>query len=101
MPNRKGHEAITKAAIGKPYSRIHTVKDEASQWMGSKHRSVAHDPESNAFLAIALYPKDPLGAFIAAELHDATDALVSDIPNPARKLVVAALDSFAKRSRRG
>lgn len=73
MPDRKTHLQIDKLFLGKEYNRMHATKDIPAAWMGPSHRSVLHDPASDLFLALVLYPDDPLGAFLSGMIHDAVD----------------------------
>ncbi len=73
MPDHKTHVSIDRMLFGKEFVKVHHEKDVYSKFLGPSHRRVAHDPISNVIIAVTQYPEDPLGAFLAASVHDAVD----------------------------
>ena len=75
MPSHETHQEIDEILFKKRYPKVHHEKDVYAKYLGPSHRRIAHDPLSNAIIAIFQYPDDPLGAFLSATVHDAVDKL--------------------------
>jgi len=76
MPNRKIHNKINRAILGKDYDWINKIMDAPSQFLGKKHRKVLHHPIDA--LWISALTRDPK-AGAAVLLHSLTDSLFSSI----------------------
>jgi|GEM_PF-2468364 len=74
MPDRATHRFITKLFLGDEYNYVHLMKDLFAPILGKQHRKLGHDTLSNVL--IALTTKDPLGSFLAGELHDLVDNII-------------------------
>jgi len=69
MPDRRAHNLVDRAILGKSYDRVNQWMDEPSAWLGPSHRVLRHDPVS---LLIKFHDAKEVEAGL---LHIALDAV--------------------------
>ena len=94
MPSHRSHRALDRLVFGAEFRKVHHRKDIYAKTLGPSHRKIAHDPISNAIIAITEYPNDPFRAFLSAQLHDLADMTVTAAKRRAPKALKDALKLY-------
>lgn len=99
MPSQRVHRYLDLMFFGKSYWKIHKALDGPSKALGRRHRRLYHDPTSAYFVAVQLYPGDPV-AVRSAEYHIIIDNICTRDPEFGRVLEAEAMLYGGKRRRR-
>jgi len=69
MPSRKVHEMIDQLLFGKKFTHVHRLKDFPSKFLGSRHRILFHDIETDMLIGL----RYGIDAMLSAYIHDLVD----------------------------